>query len=320
MNKPLHFPGGKAFAFSIFDDTDRSTLTNVREIYSFLADCGFRTTKSVWPIEGTRPPRIPGETCDNPKYLEWVLKLQESGFEIGYHMATYHSSFRQEAIKGLERFRRLFGQYPKIMANHDINLDNVYWGHYRLTGMYSSIYRLLTMGQKHLKFSGHLRGTPYFWGDICKSRIKYVRNFTFDRINTYAICPYMPYHDPLRPYVNYWFSSSDGSTLDMFNRLLSEKNQDRLEQEGRVCIVTTHFGKGFWSNRGLDKKFRHLMERLSRKSGWFVPVSDLLDFLLKKNGHHVISDGERSRLERRWLLSKIAAQFRQRCDKRRRAR
>jgi len=47
----IRWPEGKKFAFTVFDDTDLSTLGNVREIYSFLMDHGFRTTKSVWPIQ-----------------------------------------------------------------------------------------------------------------------------------------------------------------------------------------------------------------------------------------------------------------------------
>jgi len=44
---------------------------------------------------------------------------------------------------------------------------------------------------------------------------------------------------------------------------------------------------------------------VSRKNGWFVPVSTLLDDLLEVRGHREITDHERARLERRWLLFKI---------------
>jgi hypothetical protein len=46
------------------------------------------------------------------------------------------------------------------------------------------------------------------------------------------------------------------------------------------------------------------MRRLSAMNGWFVPVTTLLDFLLERNGRHVIADGERRALERRWLAHK----------------
>jgi hypothetical protein len=47
------------------------------------------------------------------------------------------------------------------------------------------------------------------------------------------------------------------------------------------------------------------MQRLSQKNGWFVPVSTLLDYIVQTRGHHTITDQERKRLERKWLLAKV---------------
>ncbi|NLO91153.1 MAG: hypothetical protein GX410_04080 [Elusimicrobia bacterium] len=55
----------------------------------------------------------------------------------------------------------------------------------------------------------------------------------------------------------------------------------------------------------LNQRFRFLMERLARKDVWAVPVSTLLDYLIKVNGHHDISAAERNRLERKWIWHKI---------------
>ena len=49
-------------------------------------------------------------------------------------------------------------------------------------------------------FRGHVEGDPLFWGDLCRDRVRYVRNFTFADVNTLASCPLMPYHDPKRPW------------------------------------------------------------------------------------------------------------------------
>jgi hypothetical protein len=83
-------------------------VANVGAVYSFLDDCGLRTTKSVWTMEGSGE-QGQGDTCDNPEYLKWVLSLQEKGFEIGYHNATYHTSLRRQSQAGLEKFFQLFG-------------------------------------------------------------------------------------------------------------------------------------------------------------------------------------------------------------------
>ena len=64
----------------------------------------------------------------------------------------------------------------------------------------------------------------------------------------------------------------------------------------------THFASSFFKDGQLDTRFKFLMERLGKKNGWFVPVTTMLDYLLEQNGHHDITTGERSSLERRWLL------------------
>lgn len=305
MRSKIVWPDGKAFAFTVFDDTDRSTLENVREVYALLKDFGFRTTKSVWPIDGKKALNGVGSTCEDQDYLRWVNDLKKSGFEIAYHMATFNSAVREETIRGLEKFAELFEHYPMSMANHVGCQNNIYWGHYRLSGFNRFMYNLLTSSRRKKNYRGHIEGDKHFWGDICKEKIKYVRNFVFPQMNTLSMCPMMPYHDPDRPYVNYWFASSNGSTVRSFNKCISEEHQDLLEQEGGACIMYAHFAFGFYEDGINNPRFKFLMERLSKKNGWFVPVSTLLDYLLEVKGPHIITAKERARLERKWLSRKI---------------
>ncbi len=300
------WPDNKTFAFTVFDDTDSQTLETGRAVYRFLADLGFRTTKSVWPVRGTGIPSDNGATCDDDDYREWVQSLQRQGFEIGYHMTTSHTSTREQTLRGLDQFARHFGSFPVTMANHYYTDENLYWGDARLTGANRLLYNLVTRYRNHNKYFGHVPSHPYFWGDLSRERIKYVRNFTYPEIDTLAVCPSMPYHDPLRPLVNYWFAAADGANASRFVDTVSEDNQDRLESAGGACIMYTHFGLGFWEKGRLDGRFRTVMERLSRKNGWFVPVATLLDYLLAQKGDSaVITSGERCRLERKWLWHKI---------------
>lgn len=303
MTSRVRWPEGKDFAFTVFDDTDLATVENVPPVYGFLTDCGFRTTKSVWPLDG-KTLKGQGATCEDQSYLEWLLSVQARGFEIGFHGATSHSSLREDTVRGMERFKELFGHYPFSITNHFGCRESIYWGSYRLTGFNRFIYNLVTVSRRN-GFRGHIEEDPHFWGDICRERVKYVRNFTFPHINTLKACPIMPYHDPQRPNVNYWFGSSEGSDVNSFNRCVSEAAQDQLEEEGGACIMYTHFGYGFCENGRIDATFRYLMDRLSRKNGWFVPVKTLLDYLLEFRGHHDITDTERRDLERRWLWWKI---------------
>tara|TARA_Y100000590_G_scaffold225618_1_gene255037 strand:- start:7686 stop:8618 length:933 start_codon:yes stop_codon:yes gene_type:complete len=305
MHKKISWPNNKSFAFTIFDDTDRANLKDNKLVYKFLDDLNFKTTKSVWVKNGISLDNDSGVTCDNQEYLKWLLMLKEKGFEIGYHNVACHSSRREEIELGLKKFINLFSQNPNVMANHSSNKENIYWGSNRLTGFRKSIYNILTRFKKNKFYKGEDESSPYFWGDLCKKHVKYVRNFVFSEINTLKICPNMPYEDPLKPYVNYWFAASEGNNVKSFNQCISDKNQDRLEQEGGACIMYTHFADGFCKNNNLSDEFKNQMERLSKKNGWFVPVFNLLEFLREKNKTSVISNQQRRELELKWLLNKL---------------
>lgn len=291
----------------MFDDPDSQTLEGGRAVYRFLADQGLRTTKGVWPVAPPREPSDHGGTCGDPAYRAWALELQREGFEIGYHNTTPHTSTRAETIEGLNAFGSLFGREPVTMAQHYYCEENVYWGDARLGGWRRAAYNLLTRGGNRGRFFGEHEGHPLYWGDICGQRVKFVRNFVFGDINTLKACPWMPYHDPQRPAVNYWYASSEGAKCPAFIDLLHEANQERLEEEGGACIVYTHFGHGFYEHGSLDSRFCDLVRRLGRRNGWFVPVRGLLEYLLSLRGgaSGEISPAARSRLERQWLLQKI---------------
>ncbi|MEW5875056.1 MAG: hypothetical protein AB1752_07755 [Candidatus Zixiibacteriota bacterium] len=301
----INWPDGKRFAFTVFDDTDLATKRNVTEVYELLYELGFRTTKSVWPLAGPGDARLSGDTCSDQQYLNWVLDLQQKGFEIGFHGATYHTSDRGQTRAGFLEFAHRFGPSPVTMAAHSMNAENIYWGADRLTGMNRCIYNCLTRFQRRGKFRGHVPTDPLFWGDICEEHVKYHRNFVFADINTIRMCPMMPYHDTKRPHVRYWFASSDGHDLPTYNRLLSQRNVERLASEGGACIVYTHFGAGFWTADGVDQMFERSMRTLAKLDGWFVPVGVLLDFLIEQGAGRNIKDAERARLERRWLIDKL---------------
>lgn len=300
------WPEGKRFAFTIFDDTDTMTVETGRRVYGFLEDCGFRTTKSCWSFRGDpNRGKFPGETLDDADYRQWLLALESKGFDIGWHGATWHGSTRDQVAAALNRFAEVFQHDPTIATNHTGVEEAMYWGSDRLTGWRRVLYNLLTLYHNDGVYRGGIEGDVHFWGDLCQQRIRYFRDFVFQETNTLKVCPFMPYHDPHKPYVNYWFASSNGRDIASFNRRISERNQDRLEAEGGACIMYTHFAYGFCENGELNSRFRTLMTRLSKKGGWYVPVATLLDHLLAKNGHNEISNAQRRCLERKWLLTKM---------------
>jgi hypothetical protein len=300
------FPYNKNFAFSIFDDTDNSTVGSVQPVYRLLRDLGFRTTKSVWPLTAVPGARFGGSTLQDDDYLRWIRELHREGFEIGLHNVRSGSAPREIILRGLEEFCNRIGEYPRAHANHSDNCENIYWGSSRLTRTSSRFaYHLGTLHRRREQFSGHLKGSQYFWGDICKDRIRFVRNFVFNEINLERINPTLPYHDPGKPFVNFWFSSCEGGDVRKFCGMINESNQDRLAAESGICIMYTHFASGFCRDGEIDPVFKRLMRRLAKLNGWFVPVSELLEFLLGGKTQRTIPARELARMENRWIRYKM---------------
>ena len=212
-------------------------------------------------------------------------------------------------IDGLDRFKEIFGTFPKVLAQHNDTIENesIYWGAKRVSGLARWLHKLIHVlrGEKRNIYFGEIEKSEYFWGDICKDRIKFVRNFVYPQVNTLKDCPYMPYHDSERPYVNYWFASTEAPDLKSFIKVMSEENQNKLLREEGACIVYTHFGKDFVLNGKLNHAFCEVMESIASKDGWFVPVGDLLDYILQNKTHDGILKWQRSLLEWKWLIHKM---------------
>jgi hypothetical protein len=282
--RSITFPGGKQFAFSIIDDTDLTTLERVKPLYELLHRYGIRTTKTVWVLESSEPAHLSnrGETLRDSAYRAFILDLKNKGFEIALHGVRGGSSVRPDIISGLEEFRAALGQYPAIHVNHSHNRDNVYWGEDRWS---FAPFRWAYASVGNHEFSGEDSASAYFWGDLVKQHVRYVNQFTYGAVNLLAVNPSMPYRLADRPYVNYWYPTSDGDDLDRFDKLLRTENLDRLEREGGVCLVFAHLGAGsFNRNGGPDPRFEARLKDLALRNGWYAPASEILDYLREQPG------------------------------------
>lgn len=289
-------PADKKFAITFVDDTDLSTQENTGPVYEFLDRNNIRGTKTVWVSRQRRNSIFrkdhekmvsglseSGDTLENPEYLKFVRNLATMGYEIALHGISAGNSYRNEIIEGIELFRSYFGKLPQINVFHEKNIENLYCGRHKLDLW---PLRVLERFTHNSDYQGHIDGSPYFWGDIAKQNIDYMRLpfHTLREINTLRINPSMPFYDPLRPYVNRWFASSDGADCHRFNKLLCRENIDRLVRERGACVVYTHFAKDFAKPQGsswiLSDSFRRTVDDLiDREGGWFPTASDLLDRL-----------------------------------------
>jgi len=297
------YPDGKNFAFSITDDADSHQTEKLKPVYDLLTRLGIKSTIAVWSLDPVQEDNktdivamsgmeqhFEGDSLQNTAYREFVVSLIENGHEIGMHTVSGGSDLRETTIRGYEEFKSIIGSYPNINIMHSNNLENIYWGsnvftnpagHWFFKNIIGTVY-----SKAQLPFGGEDQDSPYFWGDIVKEKTKYVRMWGTSEINTLAFNPNMPYHDPSKPYVNYWFSFSDGFMLRYFNDLISDENIQKLVEQRGASIVYTHFAGGFAKKDSsgiykVDTRFQNQMEKLSKqKDPWFVTTSTLLDRLL----------------------------------------
>ena len=302
MGRKIEWPKGCEFAFTIVDDTDGATLQNIKPVYDYLYSKGILTTKTCWAY----PPKdtlYKGQCLQDREYKEYLQELKEKGFEIGFHNACSGGCLREETIAAFEDFREAFGAYPILHINHGDNVDNIYWGAYRFSGLVRKVYQAF---RKNVQSYGHKEDNHYFWGDVCKERIRYIRNRTFNGINTMKEDGRMVYRETGKDaYSNYWFSSSDGMRLKPFLKILTKKNIDKLVRQKGCCILYTHFAYEFVDEQGnLDEGFKAAIDYLAEQKGWFVPASTLLDYILQDKEYKPSAMYELW-LDIKWLVERV---------------
>jgi len=303
----MRWPNGHRFAFTVVDDTDMATVANVKPVYDLLAGLGMKTTKTAWIFASKDAPKDCGATCQDPDYLDWLLSLKRQGFEIASHHAAPLTSSREITNLALSKFHELFGTEEILFCNHNICGQNIYWSDARVSGWRRVLYNLATRGRKKSISRGHVQGDPLFWGDLCHQHVRYVRNFVFDELDALAVCPEQPYHDPSRPYVKFWFTAADGFNVKRFLVNFTADRLKRLEEVGGLCIAYVHFAYDFVKNGSVNVEFRKRMEFLSTLNGWFVPASQILDYLRQgaDSSQRTITPERLRQLETKWLFEKM---------------
>lgn len=267
------------FAFTIVDDTDFATVENVKPVYDYLYEKGIITTKTAWAYP-SRETDYTGESLADGNYAEFIKDLSQKGFEIAFHNAGSGAFKRDETISALKDFENLVGYCPKIFTNHSNNTENIYWGYERFSGFVRQIYK---RKKAHIFSEGTHENSEYFWGDICKEKIRFIRNRTFNGINTLKEDHRLVYKETGKEkYSNYWFSSSDAMRIRNFSNLMTKENIDKLEREKGCCILYTHFAYDFVDENGnLDDGFKAAIDYLASKNAWFAPASEILDHVLR---------------------------------------
>jgi hypothetical protein len=166
-------------------------------------------------------------------------------------------------------------------------------------------------GRREPRYDGHVPGSDVYWLDLAPE-LRYVRSLTYAGVDLNRVTLRVPYRLRATPGIKAWFPSCDADNVEEFVALLSSENQDALERNGGVCILSTHFGKGFIRDGRVRPDVARALESLSKRPGWFVPVTPLLDHLAQQRGIAELSGAKLFRLEGLWFVHSLLRKFKER--------
>lgn len=294
---PLSYRAGIAIA----DDPDNGTFKAFRKVYDFLLDLRFPTTRAMWVYPNEQKTGIPNldarfyaPLLTEKKCLDYCRKLHEHGFEICLHGASSGNNPREKTIEALHYLENNISGCTSYIC-HSKNAENLYWdtkvAHLKilqyLLGLYTSNHCF-----------GEISCSPYFWGDVCREKIKYIRLFRTRSLNTLAFNPSMPYHIFDKPYVNFWYSATKGYIPNLFK----PENLEKLCEENGLGILYQYLHKYVDSSNEINPAVKEGLIRVAEHSKIIIkPVSWMLDrlkqfqllFTLDSNGETYLINASR---------------------------
>ena len=280
--------------FTITDDTDASELPAVRAVYDVLAAHRVRVTRTVWAFRPEEPCGIPpmpaqmqrGITLEDPDYLRYCERLGAEGFEICLHGATAGNN-RRALIE--RAFAQLDRHFPRAWTYicHAKNADNPYWQEQAVP---RGPLRWAVSGFVHAyRCSGEDPASPYFWGDLCRERVRYIRLYRTRQPNVLAVNPSLPYFEPEKPFVRGWFTACKRS----FTHVTRHEVLGALERDWGLCVLYQYLFR--WADPlvgGARPGFVDGVERLVEHPRiWCDTTSRLLDRLRLVQGVFVSARG-----------------------------
>ena len=223
--------------FCITDDTDAADLRSVQLVYNLLSSLGLLSTKTVWPFRPIEPSGIPatppstlrGVTLEEKEYMDYCMALAEKGHEIALHGASAGNNRREKTIAAFDIIEGAFGNDGTYIC-HSKNAENIYWE--AKVAPSRPLRRILSLYTRHHSL-GDEEGSPYFWGDVCHEKVKWIRLFRTRETNTLKVNPSMPYREAGKPFVRGWFSATKRS----FHDCTAKPALDRICAEHGLTIL-----------------------------------------------------------------------------------
>jgi len=305
----LRWPYPCKWAYGMTDDTNGSTLESVRTVYEYCIERGIWPTRTVWALRpsqlcGVRNQRKPkdGLTLEDLDYRRYCQELSQRGIEFALHDVSSGNNPRENVIRGLETFKETFGYYPSVYICHAHNAEHPYWGEQqyrtRIVRLLSRLLYLQTLSYNREEYFGNDPSSPYYWSDICRKTIRYVRLYRTRSLNVLRKNPRLPYHQYDKPDVLFWFSGN-AEDYELFQRV-SPRALDKIAREDGAILHYAHTSLFLDPERSTASGLRPEVERAlatigERSDCWRSTVSSILDrclaiknIIVKKQKHGLV--------------------------------
>ncbi len=219
------------FTLVITNDPDHGRVKEYRKVFDELDKLGVKITTACFCTikddgSGLAKHCRKGEThtLSDPEYRELMVELKSQGHEIAYHGYSQCSDTREEFLRGIDIFTKIFGEPPKTFIKH-----GGHFGHHRLN----------MVKKEDLSYEGCRPKSLYFVADIIENNFKWVWELhrLFDPLGEPDPIVRFDYEIVYPRAFNFGFWRHRLENLDQ-----SEEYLEELAEKGGVYLGYTHFG------------------------------------------------------------------------------
>ena len=233
--------------FVLTNDPDHGLLDDYRGVFGELGKRGIVVTTAVFCVlkdDGSALSRHCHENethcLADEGYRDLMLELRDQGHEIAFHGYSQVSDTRDEFQRGIEVFRRNFGEYPNVYIEH---------------GGHPKKHPPELCKSNNLKVEGSVIDSPHYIKDVVRDVFEMV--WTHDHLLDGI-------HEPL--HMTDIFHVEDG--IRYFKRWRMnhiETLASNLTEARNTIVGYTHFGYRGYESRHF---VRSLFNRKSRLEWW----------------------------------------------------
>ena len=224
--------------FTLTNDPDHGTTPQYREVLKKLAENNIFVTTAVFCKLKQDSSQLSkhcfqGETdsLENGDYKNLMLEAKEWGHEIAYHGFSQVSDTRDEFKDGLEIFKKIFGEYPKVFFEHGGHLS------YHEHGM---------VKKENLSYFGSEKLSDYYVKDIIQDvfDVVWTHDYLMDDLKHPLPLDEIFVEDDDIVYLNRW-------RMYHFNDI-----KNKVNEIDNTIVGYIHFGyKGYRRNKNFLKNY-----------------------------------------------------------------